>query len=67
MADMIHPMHPLMHTVTDLVLQAHRPKLKQGAVLVDPNDDGTEPKVLFMVDHTVRESSQSVNVASRRL
>jgi superfamily II DNA or RNA helicase len=67
MADMIHPMHPLMHAVTDLVLQAHRPKLKQGAVLVDPNDDGTEPKVLFMVDHTVRESSQSVNVASRRL
>ena len=67
MADMIHPMHPLMHAVTDLVLQAHRPKLKQGAVLVDPNDDSTEPKVLFMVDHTVRESSQSVNVASRRL
>lgn len=67
MADMIHPMHPLMHAVTDLVLQAHRPKLKQGAVLVDPNDDSTEPKVLFMVDHTVRESSQSGEVASRRL
>jgi len=67
MADMIHPMHPLMHSVTDLVLQAHRPKLKQGAVLVDPNDDSTEPRVLFMVDHTVREASQSGNVASRRL
>ena len=48
MADMIHPMHPLMHAATDLVLQAHRPKLKQGAVLVDPNDDSTDPKVLFM-------------------
>jgi superfamily II DNA or RNA helicase len=67
MADMIHPMHPLMHAVTDLVLQAHRPKLKQGAVLVDPNDDSTEPKVLFMVDHTVRESNQNGDVASRRL
>ena len=67
MADMIHPMHPLMHSVTDLVLQAHRAKLKQGAGLVDPNDDSTEPKVLFMVDHTVRESSQSGEVASRRL
>ena len=67
MADMIHPMHPLMHAVTDLVLQAHRQKMKQGAVLVDPNDDSTEPKVLFMVDHTVRESSQSGEVASRRL
>ena len=67
MADMIHPMHPLMHASTDLVLQAHRPKLKQGAVLVDPNDDSTKPKVLFMVDHTVRESSQRGEVASRRL
>jgi len=67
MADMIHPVHPLMHATTDLVLQAHRPKLKQGAILVDPNDDSTEPKVLFMVDHTVREGSNSGNVASRRL
>ena len=67
MADLIHPMHPLMHSTTDLVLQAHRAKLKQGAVLVDPNDDSTEPKVLFMVDHSVRESNQEGKVASRRL
>lgn len=67
MADMIHPSHPLMHASTDLVLEAHRPKLKQGAVLVDPNDDGLEPKVLFMVDHTVREGGNSTEIASRRL
>ncbi|WP_311065118.1 helicase-related protein [Halomonas sp. DWK9] len=71
MADLIHPMHPLMHATTDLVLQAHRSKLKQGAVLVDPNDDSTEPKVLFMVDHSVREmekqSNGSPRVVSRRL
>ena len=35
MADMIHPSHPLMHASTDLVLEAHRSKLKQGAVLDD--------------------------------
>ncbi len=67
MADMIHPMHPLMHATTDLILQAYRAKLKQGAMLVDPNDDSINPKVLFMVDHTVRESNQSDEVASRRL
>ncbi len=43
MADLIHPGHPLMHALTDLVLEAHRPKLKQGAVLVNPDDDGLEP------------------------
>ena len=67
MADLMHPGHPLMHASTDLVLQAHRSKLKQGAVLVDPNDDGVEPKVLFMVDHTVREEGATAKVASRRL
>ena len=72
MAEMIHPGHPLMHASTDLVLQAHRQKLKQGAVMVDPNDDGMDPKVLFMVDHTVREASigqadKGRHLASRRL
>ncbi|ENU3987619.1 TPA: helicase-related protein [Enterobacter kobei] len=67
MADLIHPSHPLMHASTDLVLEAHRAKLKQGAVLVDPNDDSIEPKVLFMVDHTVREGGGTSDVASRRL
>ena len=67
MAAMIHPAHPLMHATTDLVLQAHRQKLKQGAVLVDPSDDSTNVKVLFMVDHTVREAGPNATVASRRL
>lgn len=71
MADLIHPAHPLMHATTDLVLQRTRPLLKQGAVLVDPADDSQEPKVLFMVEHSVREGSADKNgshaVASRRL
>ncbi len=67
MADLIHPAHPLMNASTDLVLEAHRSKLKQGAVLIDPNDEGVEPKVLFMVDHSVREATADDGVASRRL
>lgn len=72
MADLIHPNHPLMAATTDLVLSAHRSKLKQGAVLVDPNDDGIEPKVLFMVDHSIREGENQGSdgkpvIASRRL
>lgn len=72
MADLIHPNHPLMAATTDLILSAHRSKLKQGAVLVDPNDDGIEPKVLFMVDHSIRESENADTdgkpaIASRRL
>ena len=71
MADLLHPGHPLMHAVTDLVLEAHRGNLKQGAVLVDPNDDGLDPKVLFMIDHSLRqcvsEADEKPITISRRL
>lgn len=68
MAALMHPAHPLMHAATDLVLSAHRSKLKQGAVLVDPTDDGTEPSVLFTIDHSIREGEgDSPLTVSRRL
>ncbi len=79
MADLLHPIHPLMNATIDMVMQSHRQKLKQGAVLVSPDDYGTDPKVLFMIEHTVRQTStrQILNeqlkhhndklVASRRL
>jgi hypothetical protein len=67
-ADLVHPGHPLMAAVTDLVLSSHRSLLKRGAVLVDPHDDGTEPKVLFLMDHSVRDSTgDPPRDASRRL
>jgi len=57
MASLLHPGHPLMQSVTDLVLEAHRNKLKQGAVLVDPADMGLMPKVMFIIDHSVKEGA----------
>lgn len=68
MASLIHPGHPLMHAVIDLTLEAHRNKLKSGAVLVDPNDNSIEPKALFMLDHRIRESTMDdPKDVSRRL
>lgn len=68
MADLIHPKHPLMHSVLDLILEENRAKLKQGAILVDPNDEGTEPKLMFMISHAVRQgNSENAKVLSRRL
>ena len=67
MASLLHPGHPLMQSVTDLMLEAHRNKLKQGAVLVDPTDLGLTPKVMFIIDHCVKEGADPVHVASRRM
>lgn len=63
MADLVHPGHPLMQAITDMQLEMHRPKLKQGTILVDPNDDGLEPKVLFIIDHSVRQASDDRHVS----
>ncbi|MBP9218066.1 MAG: DUF3883 domain-containing protein [Sterolibacterium sp.] len=71
MASLMHPGHPLMQSVTDLVLEQHRNKLKQGAVLVDPSDMGLTPKVMFIIDHCVKEGADTApntdRVVSRRM
>jgi len=67
MASLLHPGHPLMQSVTDIVLEQHRNKLKQGAVLVDPSDMGLSPKVLFLIDHSVKEGSDPSRITSRRM
>lgn len=67
MASLIHPGHPLMQSVTDLVLEAHRNKLKQGAILVDPTDLSVNPRVLFLLDHSVKEGGGSDRIISRRI
>ena len=67
MASLMHPGHPLMQSVTDIVLEKHRNKLKQGAVLVDPSDMSITPKVMFIIDHSVREGADPAHVVSRRM
>ncbi len=67
MASLVHPGHPIMQSVTDLVLELHRNKLKQGAVLVDAGDMGLTPKVMFIIDHSVKEGGEAAHVVSRRM
>jgi len=68
MAALVHPGHPLMQAALDLVLEKHRVCLKQGAVLVDPADEGAEPRVLLVIDHSIRDgSADKTRSVSRRL
>jgi len=55
-ADFICPGHSLMDTVVDLVLGKHREMLRSGAVLVDPTDPGTSPRVLFFLEQDIRDA-----------
>ena len=53
-AVLMHPGHPLMLTVTDMVLEQHANLLRHGAVLVDPADDTDQPWLLFLLTHEVK-------------
>ncbi len=67
MANLLHPAHPLMQSVTDIVLEQQRSKLKQGAILVDPHDLELIPRLLFVIDHPIKEGAEPYHVISRRM
>ena len=67
LAGLIHPGHPLMQAVVDMTLESSLGKLKQGSVLVDPNDTGTVPRIMFVLDHTIRDSTGGERPISRRM
>lgn len=64
-AQMIHPGHPLMLAVSDLVLEQHSNLMRQGAILVDPTDDSTDASLLFLITHEIKSGDSSV--LSKRL
>ncbi len=64
-AAMLHPGHPLMLAVSDIILEQHGNLLRRGAVLVDPADDGDEPHLLFMLSHEIKSGNDQV--LSKRL
>lgn len=64
-AQMIHPGHPLMLAVSDIVLEQHSNLLRQGAILVDPADDGVDASLLFLITHEIKSGDNTV--LSKRL
>jgi SNF2 family DNA or RNA helicase len=57
LAAFVCPGHPLLDTVIDLTLERHHDLLKRGAVLVDEGDPGTQPRVLFYLEHGIQDAT----------
>jgi superfamily II DNA or RNA helicase len=66
-ADLVHPAHPLMAALIDVVLVDEETALHAGTVLVDPVDPGTAPRLMFMIDHGIREGTTMTRLASRKM
>jgi hypothetical protein len=56
LAAFVCPGHPLLDAVIDLTLERHRDLLKRGTVLVDERDPGTQPRVLFYLEHAIQDA-----------
>jgi len=70
-AAFICPGHPLLDALLDLTLERYRSLLRQGALLVDPDDPGTAPRALFYLEHAIRDGVElpggEHRVISRRM
>jgi SNF2 family DNA or RNA helicase len=64
-AVLMHPGHPLMLCMSDIILEQHANLLRQGAILVDPADEGTDPWLLFLLTHEIKSGDGTV--LSKRL
>ena len=71
LAEFLCPGHPLLDSVVDLIIERYRNLLKQGTVLIDPNDPGEDPRVLFYLEHAIQDAKTNRDgtrrIVSRRL
>ncbi len=56
LAAFVCPGHPLLDATLDLTLERHRDLLRRGAILVDENDSGDKPRVLFYMEHAIQDA-----------
>lgn len=56
LAAFVCPGHPLLDSALDLILERYRDLLRRGAILVDENDPGDQPRILFYLEHAIQDA-----------
>jgi SNF2 family DNA or RNA helicase len=64
-AALIAPGHPLLEATIDLVRELNLDTLKRGAVFVDDNDYGAEPRLLFYLEDSIQDGRVLPNGGKR--
>lgn len=54
-ASLIGPGHPLMAATIDLIRERNSDVMKRGAIFIDEQDYGKEPRVLFYIEDTIQD------------
>ena len=58
-AELVSPGHPLLESCISLVMERDGAVLGQGAVLVDERDLGSEPRLLFCLEHGLQDGRKT--------
>jgi hypothetical protein len=70
-AHLVCPGSSLLESTISCTLDQHVDVLKRGTILIDDNDQGTAPRLLFTVEHVIRDGRKgrrgTYNVVSQRL
>ena len=66
-AEIMHPGHPLLQAVNATIRQEYQDAVENGAVLIDKNNYETEPRLLVLVECSVREESGEKDYVSRQM
>lgn len=54
-ASLICPGHPLLEAVIDLIREQSVDAMKSGSILIDDNDMGTNPRLLFYIESSIMD------------
>ena len=65
LAEFVCPGHPLLDATLDAVLERHQNLLKQGTVLIDPNEQSNNIRVLFYLEHEIQDGRVDSNGKQR--
>jgi superfamily II DNA or RNA helicase len=57
LAAFVCPGHPLLDATIDLTLERNRDLLRRGSILMDERDQGTQPRVMFYLEHAIQDAS----------
>ena len=65
-AEFISPGHPLLDATQDLIIERYRDILKQGAILIDENDQDVQIRALFYLKHSIQDARTDLS-GNRRI
>jgi len=54
-AALLCPGHPLLEATSDLIRERYADSLKHGAIFVDENDYGRDPRLLFYIEDAIQD------------